>query len=61
MTFQTQLTPAAEGGFVALELSTGSTTQGDTTQEALFNLREATELYLEEFPNAANQAVKRAD
>ena len=29
---------------------TGTTTQGETIEEALANLREATELYLEEFP-----------
>lgn len=44
------LTPAAEGGFVALNPETGTTTQGETIEEALANLREATELFLEEFP-----------
>ncbi len=44
------LTPAAEGGFVALNPETGTTTQGESVEEALLNLREATELYLEEFP-----------
>ncbi len=44
------LTPAAEGGFVALNPETRTTTQGDTVEEALANLREATELYLEGFP-----------
>ena len=29
---------------------TGTTTQGDTIQDAISNLREATELYLQEFP-----------
>ena len=29
---------------------TGTTTQGDTIDQALANLREATTLYLEEFP-----------
>ncbi len=29
---------------------TGSTSQGETVEEALANLREATELFLEEFP-----------
>lgn len=43
------LTPAVEGGFVALNPETGTTTQGETVEEALFNLREATELFLEEF------------
>jgi len=44
------LMPAEEGGFVALNPETGTTTQGDSVPEAIANLREATELYLEEFP-----------
>lgn len=44
------LIPAQEGGFVALNPETGTTTQGETIDEALENLREATELWLEEFP-----------
>jgi predicted RNase H-like HicB family nuclease len=44
------LLPAPEGGFTALNPETGTTTQGETVEEALANLREATELYLEEFP-----------
>ncbi len=44
------LLPAEEGGFVALNPETGTTTQGESVPEALANLREATELYLEEFP-----------
>jgi predicted RNase H-like HicB family nuclease len=44
------LMPAPEGGFTALNPETGATTQGETVEEALANLREATELYLEEFP-----------
>jgi len=47
------LTPAEEGGFVALNPETGTTTQGETIEEAVSNLREATALYLEEFPLAA--------
>lgn len=43
------LMPAEEGGFVALNPETGTTTQGESIEEALANLREATELYLEEF------------
>ena len=42
--------PASEGGFVAVNPETGTTTQGETVEETLANLREATELYLEEFP-----------
>jgi len=44
------LIPASEGGFTALNPETGTTTQGETVEDALANLREATELYLEEFP-----------
>ena len=44
------LTPAPEGGYVAFNPETGTTTQGQTVEEALSDLREATELYLEEFP-----------
>lgn len=44
------ITPAPEGGYVAYNPETGTTTQGETIEEALSNLREATELYLEEFP-----------
>ena len=44
------LTPAIEGGFVALNPETGTTTQGETVEEAPANLREATQIYLEEFP-----------
>ena len=52
------LIPAEEGGFVALNPETGSTTQGESVPEAVANLREATELYLEEFPlRSAGQPV----
>lgn len=44
------LIPAPEGGFTAFNPETGTTTQGESVEEALANLREATELYLEEFP-----------
>jgi len=44
------LLPAIEGGFTALNPETGTTSQGETVEEALANLREATELYMEEFP-----------
>jgi len=52
------LIPAAEGGFTALNPETGTTTQGESVEEALENLREATELYLEEFPlNTSGQPL----
>ena len=44
------LTPFENGGFVAFNPETGSTTQGETVEDALANLREAVELFLEEFP-----------
>ncbi len=44
------LTPDSDGGFTALNPETGTITQGDTLEEAVANLREAVELYLEEFP-----------
>ena len=44
------LIPAPEGGFTALNPETGTTTQGESVEEALANLKEATELFLEEFP-----------
>ena len=50
MTLSAVLTPDPEGGYIALNPETGTTTQGDTVVEALANLKEATELYLEEFP-----------
>ncbi|MEM8696597.1 MAG: type II toxin-antitoxin system HicB family antitoxin [Pseudomonadota bacterium] len=44
------LNAAPEGGYVAFNPETGTTTQGDTVEDAIANLREAVELYLEEFP-----------
>jgi predicted RNase H-like HicB family nuclease len=44
------ITPAEEGGFVALNLETGTTSQGETVEDAIANLRQATTLYLEESP-----------
>jgi len=44
------LTPDEDGGYVAYNPETGTATQGDSLEEALANLREAVELYLEEFP-----------
>ena len=44
------LTSAEEGGFIATNPETGTTTEGETVEEALANLKEATALWLEEFP-----------
>ena len=59
MEFSAMITPAAEGGYVAFNPETGTTTQGETIEEALSNLREATELYLEEFPMTQFPATPR--
>ncbi len=48
------LTHAEEGGYIAFNPETGTTTQGETINEALSNLQEATALYLEEFPIVAH-------
>ena len=50
MTLTAVLIPAEEGGFIAFNPETGTTTQGESVSEAILNLTEATELYLEEFP-----------
>ena len=44
------LTPAEEGGYVAFNPETGTTTQGESVEEALANLREAVELFLDGEP-----------
>ena len=44
------LSHAEEGGFIALDPETGTTTQGETLEGAVANLKEATALYLSEFP-----------
>jgi predicted RNase H-like HicB family nuclease len=49
MTLTAVLTPDPAGGYVAHNPETGTTTQGDTVDEALANLKEATALSLEEF------------
>jgi predicted RNase H-like HicB family nuclease len=48
--FTAVLSPAEEGGYIALNPETGTATQGETVDEAIANLKEATSLYLEEFP-----------
>ena len=47
---------ADEGGFVALNPETGTTTQGEIVDEAVDNLREANTLYLEEFGLTPHEA-----
>ena len=45
------LTPADEGGFVALTPETVSNSQGETMEQAVANLKEALNLYLAGFPS----------
>ena len=54
------ITEAEEGGFIALNPETGTTTQGETFQEAIQNLKEATSLYLDEFPRKSKSATSTA-
>lgn len=46
-------THAEEGGIVALNPETGTTTQGETIDEAVANLKQATKLYFTEFSSPA--------
>lgn len=50
MTLSAVLSADPDGGYIAFNPETGTTTQGDSVVEAIANLKEATELYLEEFP-----------
>jgi len=51
MFFTATLSPAEEGGYVALDPETGTASQGETIDEAIANLKEATSLYLTVFSN----------
>ena len=53
------LSPAEEGGYIAFNPETGTTTQGETVDEAVANLQEATALYLAEFPIKDQQSLHR--
>ena len=50
MIYSAVITEADEGGYVAFNPETGTPSQGETFDEAMANLREATKLYLEVFP-----------
>jgi predicted RNase H-like HicB family nuclease len=52
----TALVHEEQGIFVATCQEIGTTSQGATLEEAIANLREATELYLEEFPRDRRSA-----
>jgi len=43
------ITEAEEGGFIALNPETGTTTQGESVEEASANLLEAVQLFIETF------------
>ncbi len=49
------ITEAEEGGYVAYNPETGTTTQGETFDDAMAMLQEATQLYLDEFPMVAKR------
>lgn len=44
------LTHAEDGGYVAYDAETGTTSEGETIDQALINLREAVKFYREAFP-----------
>ena len=46
------ITPAGEGEYIAFNPETGTTTQGETIEQVISNLKEATAIDLEEFPTA---------
>jgi len=48
-----------EDMFVVREVFTGVTTQGKTIEEALENIKEAVELYLEELPELKEELEKK--
>ncbi len=48
-----------EDTFIVREVFTGVTTQGKTIEEALENIKEAVELYLEELPELKEELEKR--
>ena len=51
------ITEAEEGGYIAHNPETRTTPRGETFDEAIENLREATGLYLEEFPMKAERPL----
>lgn len=56
MTFKVVLEPSEEGGYtVYVPALPGCLSEGDTMEEALQNIREAIELYLEAVPEPQQQ------
>jgi len=45
--------------FIVREIFTGVTTQGETIEEAINNIKEAVELYLEEKPEIKDELKKK--
>ena len=45
--------------FIVREIFTGVTTQGETMEEAISNIKEAVELYLEEKPEIKEELEKK--
>lgn len=43
--------PSEDGGYCALNPETGCASQGDSVEEALTNIEEATQAYLDEVPS----------
>jgi predicted RNase H-like HicB family nuclease len=50
MTLTAVWTPDSEGGYAVHHPEKGTSTQGESVAESLAKLREAMELFLEEFP-----------
>ena len=48
-----------EDMFIVKEVFTGVTTQGESIEEALRNIKEAVELYLEEIPELKEEIEKK--
>ncbi len=53
-------TPASEGGYIAFNPETDTTTQGESIEEAMENLREATQLYVSECPEFISERNEAA-
>jgi len=51
------ITEAEEGGFIALNPETGTTTQGESVEEASANLLEAVQLFIETFSGERHLSV----
>ena len=48
-----------EDMYVVMDFATGVTTQGKTIEEAIENIKEAVELYLEELPEMKEELMKK--